>query len=460
MNRGWYLALVVAAMGLMGSGGHGTKRDVLPRTTDDPLAVAALKPLTSHCQVDEDGRVTGVIFDRKAPLRTDDLRHLQGLAALHALTLNDQASDAGLEHLRKLQTIETLSLGHNISDDGLRHLMPLTGLKALTCDCPKVTDKGLERLKGLHQVTHLSLRGTSVTDAGIAHLKGMAELKFLYLDKTLITDAGLEHLKGFRRLFSLKVENTHVTAEGARKLQQTLHLVQITGTDFQPDRPKPTDRLAWRHERTRNADDPSAVAAIKPVALSLKMDNTGCVDYISFHDTVTDNDLQHLPRLAGPSNLFIPTKSAVTDAGLEPIGKLKTLTSLSLWGIPITGEGLKHVRPLCHLSYVSLPDTQVDDAALEHLAGLKRIFSLALNGTRVTDAGLKHLQELPKLQFLRLNRTAVTDAGLETLAKFPKLSEVRLIGTPVTPQAVERMKTVRPQLFILLEQPPGDKTSQ
>ena len=211
----------------------------------------------------------------------------------------------------------------------------LTSLTFLACDCPHVTDAGLEHLKGLRRLFMLSLQGTAMTDAGLVHLEALTELHTLVLCNTRITDAGLEHIKAMHQLSTLNVENTDVTAEGLRKLKQTLHRLHVAGPGHTFSSPASFDPHPARHERTRIEDDPAAVLAIKRVARSMEMDETGCVSSLAFREKVTDDDLKHLAGLACPNRLYFPSEAVLTDAGLGAIGKVKTLTGIHLNGFPL-----------------------------------------------------------------------------------------------------------------------------
>jgi hypothetical protein len=244
-----------------------------------------------------------------------------------------------------------------------------------------------------------------------------------------------------------------VTAEGLRKFQQTQHvkLARGPGQTSQTFRSYAPD--AARSERTRRDDDPAAVLALKLVSRCMEMDESGCVSSLAFRDRVTDKDLRHLAGLAGPDGLSFPSEASVTDAGLEYVGKVKTLTSINLDGLPVTSDGLKRLQPLRHMFYLDLNDTKIDDRGLECLAGMERLYHLSLAGTAVTDAGLKHLRRLPDLHSLNLNHTGVSDAGLATLKEIPQLSQLNLVGTRVTAAAGERLKKDRPQLQVQLVEP-------
>ena len=59
-----------------------------------------------------------------------------------------------------------------------------------------------------------------------------------------------------------------------------------------------------------------------------------------------------------------------------------------------------------------LSRSYVTDAGLEHLQGITSLTTLWLQHTLVTDAGLEHLKGLTSLTKLYLGQTQITDAGL------------------------------------------------
>jgi hypothetical protein len=85
-----------------------------------------------------------------------------------------------------------------------------------------------------------------------------------------------------------------------------------------------------------------------------------------------------------------------TDATMDHVSCLKSMTGLSLHGTQITDAGLAHLKGLPNLYRLSLFNTQVTDAGLAHLKGLNRLDDLFLDRTLVTDAGLAQLRDLPR----------------------------------------------------------------
>ena len=157
--------------------------------------------------------------------------------------------------------------------------------------------------------------------------------------------------------------------------------------------------------------------------------------------------------------------SPLTDAGLEPIGRLKNLRILGIKRTNITGAGLRHLAgldkiehleldandlddagiaglgPMPRLKYLALNETPLGDAALEAIGRYTRLDYLLLRGTQVAGPGFAHLSELQELNWLDLDNTPFNDAGLPHLAKLADLEQLRLAGTQV---AGPGLKALRP----------------
>jgi hypothetical protein len=90
----------------------------------------------------------------------------------------------------------------------------------------------------------------------------------------------------------------------------------------------------------------------------------------------------------------------VGDAGLAELTTLPRLWNLSLWGA-----------------------RQVTDAGVEHLTRIQTLSHLDLKGTAVTDEGVKHLAKLSRLRYLSLPTPKVTlQAAQEVSRALPECS--------------------------------------
>lgn len=112
--------------------------------------------------------------------------------------------------------------------------------------------------------------------------------------------------------------------------------------------------------------------------------------------------------------------TAVTDAVMPNICKLRSLRRLCLNRCAITDAGLAHVRTLRRIEFLALSYTDITDSALRNLDGMQRLNELHITHTRVTNASLATLSELPDLSCLHARGTAISEAkALEMLLRVP-----------------------------------------
>jgi hypothetical protein len=169
-------------------------------------------------------------------------------------------------------------------------------------------------------------------------------------------------------------------------------------------------------------------------------------------------------------------RSSMLDAGLRPVGKLKSLRTLNLLGadrltdqgikfleglpnlehldlgqIGISSKSLEHIKGLSTLQSLGLSGNPlIDDAALEHLATLKNLRKVNLAHTAITDAGLNHLLELKALNELDLSvNHQISDQGLKRLRGLKKLQTLKVTETAVTEEGVKGLKAVLPKLVVV-----------
>jgi hypothetical protein len=151
----------------------------------------------------------------------------------------------------------------------------------------------------------------------------------------------------------------------------------------------------------------------------------------------------------GPIVVVDLHSTGVTDADLEPLQGLTTLSTLNLYGTKIADAGLKYVSGLTNLQILYLNETAVTDAGLPYLQKLTHLRELGLNRTHVTDAGLSSLKGLINLSSLTLSGPQITDQGLVQLKGLPNLRQLFLSGTSVTPAGVQELKKAIPKIQVI-----------
>lgn len=107
----------------------------------------------------------------------------------------------------------------------------------------------------------------------------------------------------------------------------------------------------------------------------------------------------------------------MTDAMLEQVSRIDTLTTLKLGGSKaLTDEGVRHLARLPRLRHLDLSDTAVTDRGLQVLRDLPALETLRLVWARVTDEGMAHLSHCERLQRVELSRTRTGDGAIRALA--------------------------------------------
>lgn len=256
---------------------------------------------------------------------------------------------------------------HQFEDDDLKPLADLPSPRLLLIESRHVTDAGLmhvKELKGLEELDLTYCRGTSrkdgsleggITDAGLAHLKEMTWLKRLGLRYTRVTDEAVDELT--EALPDCRIEYNYA--------DPILAAISRRGGDV--------------------------VGALAELGAEVHLDDEG-----------------------NPTELKLGT----TDLALKHIGRLETITALTLRG-NFTGTGLAHLSGLPLLESLDIADPNrgrtigAEDVRL--LAEFPRLRSLDVSGNQLADEELKLLEEMSGLESVKLVGCDVSPARLKSL---------------------------------------------
>jgi hypothetical protein len=153
---------------------------------------------------------------------------------------------------------------------------------------------------------------------------------------------------------------------------------------------------------------------------------------------VIEADLKHLAKLRNITNLNL-REIPLTDAGMKEIATFDSLKNLKILWIrsgELTDAGLKELARFTQLEELWLEDNKITDAGLPELAGLKKLRMLNLSKNLVTDAGLPALKELP-LRQLWLDHCKITNEGVKHLAQLTGLRELYLEATLIDDEGLK-----------------------
>jgi len=177
---------------------------------------------------------------------------------------------------------------------------------------------------------------------------------------------------------------------------------------LKPIRLLPSDTAGGEPPPWRSRDWSAVVARLK--------DHTAVG--IDAQGQMTDATLEEVSGLEHITTLNLGGSQRVTDAGVRQLARLPRLRHLDLSGTAITDRGMEALGALSALESVSLAWTMVSDAGVARLSQCERLRNVSLQGTATGDGALRALAGKAHLSQLR-SGNAVTDAGLALLHEFP-----------------------------------------
>ncbi len=148
---------------------------------------------------------------------------------------------------------------------------------------------------------------------------------------------------------------------------------------------------------------------------------------------MTDASLEHIGRLDSLTHLDLAGNIAVTDVGVAHLKGLVRLQSIGLLGTGATANSLIHLERCVDLETPGVPSDRWDDVKLQLLMPFKKLKHLSLEGSRVTDRGMALVANFTDLEFLNLlGCRGISDAGVLKLRPLGKLADLDLSETAVT----------------------------
>jgi hypothetical protein len=160
---------------------------------------------------------------------------------------------------------------------------------------------------------------------------------------------------------------------------------------------------------------------------------------------VTDDDLAAIPAPDLVKDLSLG-RTAVTDRGMEHVGRCTQLRWLDLSYTAVTDEGAARLGRCSQLRQLFLEGANVTSAVVPTLATLTELEELDLSRLPLTDDSLAPLARLKNLKALHLVGCPLTDAALEHLRTLKQLERLDARGTQVTPQGLVRLRKSLPRL--------------
>ena len=101
-----------------------------------------------------------------------------------------------------------------------------------------------------------------------------------------------------------------------------------------------------------------------------------------------------------------------------------------------------------HIVSLDLTNSKVTDQGIASIMKLGNLKKLILEGTGISVNGARNLRDLSKLEYLNLIRVKLDDSFVDVLISMTNLREVYLFETELSEEAVNRLKTARPKMFV------------
>lgn len=285
-------------------------------------------------------------------------------------TRDDRITSAGWATIGKMQ-LEAISIPYAIlTDEDVKNFENFNNLKSLDLSKTTITDKTMKIIRRMTTLDSLWLRSTPITSDGIESLAPLKKLKTLSLCFTKIDDRALKAIsENFPKLESLDLTMCDgVTDEGMKDLAKLPHLKRLvlnhTNIGFEGLRAlKPLNLLDLLLEGDHEVDD-KCMELIASQWPDLELLNIG-------ETKISAAGLVHLNKFMAMQSLTL-NALAFTDKDLQPVSKMKNLTSIHLMTTNITDKTLEFVKDLPHMKLVEAHQCPgITQAGLKMLAEKK-----------------------------------------------------------------------------------------
>jgi hypothetical protein len=263
-----------------------------------------------------------------------------------------------------------------------------------------------------------------------------------------LDDRCMPRVAKLSRLQSFAAPNTLLTDRGAKELAAFTELVRL--------------ELSWSFVTEELAAPISKLRNLREI--ELRDTRTG--------DRVCQSLGENCPEL----RLCLMDKTAVTEAGLKHLAKLRKLERLTVSLCKIDDEAADSIAQMTRLRELNLGATAIGDKTYAAIMKLPDLQDLWIGETKVTgaavaaggvhptvrklrysfstcdDAAAVQLAKWPNLQELDLARSAVTDKCIPALIAMKPLRRIDLRESQVTAKGLEQLKAARPDIKFVQDQ--------
>ncbi|MCO8123596.1 SUMF1/EgtB/PvdO family nonheme iron enzyme [Stieleria sp. TO1_6] len=345
-----------------------------------------------------------------------DLNRLSIRTRQRDLSLTQSALDT-IADLNRLREVDFQS-GLGLDKLDLSPLCRLTNLETLKFSRQDpLNDVQIETLSGLTSLVEFECFGIGggLTDSGIQTLAGNRQLRSLKIWENQASGDFLAAFQGCPlQTFVCTARNGDgaMTEDGANRL-----------SDFGDLRVLALDQHSNLHS--------TAMQTIGGLSKLRQLGLRGCTG-------LRDSDFRHLAGLTELRELDLMDCGAGNQAA-EALVQIPRLESLKIGNesigdsSPLDDSGLAALSHAFSIERLELGSNAISDKGIEYLGRINRLRWLTVTSQGVTGSGLGPLTLLPNLQELSLRTPGLTDVAFEYLATAKQLTKVKLAHRGVQP---------------------------
>ena len=169
-------------------------------------------------------------------------------------------------------------------------------------------------------------------------------------------------------------------------------------------------------------------------------------------DSAPQEKVSSEPKTAEEIALDAESFQTLRKSGIRilPLENEKGLQVIAPADPPMEDEELNSLMPIAsHVVSLDLTNSKISDSGMDSILKLVNLKKLNLEGsTELSASGASKLRAMKKLEHLNLINVALEDSIVDALLDLESLREVYLYNCGVGEDAIQRLKTGRPKMFV------------
>ena len=158
------------------------------------------------------------------------------------------------------------------------------------------------------------------------------------------------------------------------------------------------------------------------------------------------------PKSADEISLDADSFQTLRRSGIRilPIENDKGLQIIAPADPPMEDDELETLMPIAnHVVSLDLPNSKITDVGINSITKLVNLRKLNLEGSSaISVSGASKLKSMEKLEHLNLINVKLEDSIVDTLSAIQSLREVYLFNCGISEDAIKRLKSERPKIFV------------